>query len=288
MVDTTFETEYKHKFVLIEETKTEGGDDSESTHHREYESINKMKIRKCVYEVVEDILPFFKYSRSLLMNNPKYSSSYYYIIIVYFGKDGEIVEDQLLGTFNIFRRDDTFFPEKGGRYYLGYHRGIISDMYSKIRVSITDYYNISETRLENIFKHRCPFKFVKEKFYERGRYDGFNEVDALVCSKEFESINEIKSKKNGQELVDNIIPFMSYLKSLIKIENNPKYLNSEYYIYIFHIVKKGYQKNKKNILQSFIMKFTNLFLKRIRGVIFMKMIMIIFILVGLYQKNILK
>ena len=96
MVDTTFETEYKHKFVLIEETKTEEGDDSESVHHREYESINKMKIRKGVREVVDDIIPFFKYSRSLLMNNPKYSSSYYYIDIAYFGEDGEILEDQLL------------------------------------------------------------------------------------------------------------------------------------------------------------------------------------------------
>ena len=185
MVDTTFETEYKHKFVLIEETKNEGGDDSESTHHRKYESINKMKIRKSVHEVVDDILPFFKYSRSLVMNNPKYSSSYYYIDIAYFGKDGGIVEEQLLGTFYIFRRDDTFFPEKGGGFNIYNHHGIISDLNLKIRVSITDYYNISETRLENIFKHRCPFKFVKEKFYERGGYDGFNKV---VCFSMFQRI----------------------------------------------------------------------------------------------------
>ena len=180
MVDTTFETEYKHKFVLIEETKTEEGDDSESMHHRKYESINKMKIRKSVHEVVDDILTFFKYSRSLLMNNPKYSSSYYYIDIAYFGEDGEIVEDQLIGTFNIFRRDDIFFPKKGGRFYLSNHRAIL-EMDLKIRFSIRDYYDLSETRLENIFKHRCPFKFVKEKFSERYSYKNFRKVDALVC-----------------------------------------------------------------------------------------------------------
>ena len=246
MVDTTFETEYNHKFVLIKETKTEESSNSECMHHRIYETINKMKIRRrSVSEVVKDIIPFLKYSRSYLMNNPKYSYSYYYIDVLYFGVEGYPVEDQLLGTFKIFRRDDTFFPKKGERFYIYDHRGIISDMNLKIRVLIKDYYDISETRLENIFKHRCPFKFVKEKFYESYSYKGLNEVDILVCYKEFESINKIKSKKDCYILVDNIIPFKSYLKSLIKIENNPKYLSSRYCIYAIYCKEGSSEEQKK-------------------------------------------
>ena len=120
----------------------------------------------------------------------------------------------------------------------------------KIRFTIKDHYDSSETRLENIFKHRCPFKFVEEEFSE--------ERKTLICSKKFESVNRIKSRQSSEELVDNIIPFMTYLKSLIKIENNPKYLKSTYHIFLSYY-KEGVTEEQEKYIAVFTTKLVNLF-----------------------------
>ena len=55
-------------------------------------------------------------------------------------------------------------------------------------------------------------------------------VDAEVNFKKFTSLIKIKSNQNAKKLVNDVVPFMQYLKSLIKIENNPNYIESIYTI----------------------------------------------------------
>ena len=101
--------------------------------------------------------------------------------------------------------------------------------------TIEETFKAEKEILEDFFKNRISFKCVEEKEYFKNShcveyssiYSGW--TDVKTCFKKFESLIRIKSNQETEELVDNIIPFMEYLKSFIKIENNPNYTNSSRY-----------------------------------------------------------
>ena len=105
--------------------------------------------------------------------------------------------------------------------------------------TIEETFKAEKEILEDFFKNRISFKCVEEKEYFRNshpvQYSSVDSgcTDVKTCFKKFESLIRIKSNQETEELVDNIIPFMKYLKSFIKIENNPNYINSRYDIEYF-------------------------------------------------------
>ena len=87
-------------------------------------------------------------------------------------------------------------------------------------------------KLENLFKHRCPFNFVKEEFYETTT--GLLEDKVIRHYKEFETI-KIKTEKSRTELLDDILPFLSYLQSLKEMEKTPNFKHTNIFInLLFH------------------------------------------------------
>ena len=116
----------------------------------------------------------------------------------------------------------------------------MADKEKRIRMkTIKENFKAEKEILHGLFKNRISFKCVEEKEYFRNShhveyssiYSG--NTDVKTCFKKFESLIRIKSNQKTEELVDNIIPFMKYLKSFIKIENNPNYINSTYDIEYF-------------------------------------------------------
>ena len=114
----------------------------------------------------------------------------------------------------------------------------ISEMADKEKrmKTIEETFKAEKEILEDFFKNRISFKCVEEKEYfensHRVEYSSIHSgiTDVKICFKKFESLIRIKSnQETEEELVDNIIPFMEYLKSFIKIENNPNYTNSSRY-----------------------------------------------------------
>ena len=105
--------------------------------------------------------------------------------------------------------------------------------------TIEETFKAEKEILEDFFKNRISFKCVEEKEYFKNfhpvEYSSIDSgsTDVKTCFKKFESLIRIKSNQEVEELVDNIIPFMEYLKSFIKIENNPNYINSRYDIDYF-------------------------------------------------------
>ena len=100
--------------------------------------------------------------------------------------------------------------------------------------TIEETFKAEKEILEDFFKNRISFKCVEEKeYFENSHLVEYSSTDSgctdvKTCFKKFESLIRIKSNQETEELVDNIIPFMKYLKSFIKIENNPNYTSSSY------------------------------------------------------------
>ena len=116
----------------------------------------------------------------------------------------------------------------------------MADKEKRLRMkTIKETFKAEKEVLDGLFKNRISFKCVEEKeYFQNSHHVEYSSVDSgntdvKTCFKKFESLIRIKSNQKTEELVDNIIPFMKYLKSFIKIENNPNYINSTYDIEYF-------------------------------------------------------
>ena len=83
--------------------------------------------------------------------------------------------------------------------------------------------------MEHIYKNRFPFKQIgDEEWCDLSFFDPF----LPYYAKNYETINKIKTKGNIQDIIDNILPFMKYLKSLENIRiitnNNLKNVKTKY------------------------------------------------------------
>ena len=71
--------------------------------------------------------------------------------------------------------------------------------------------------MEHIYKNLYPFMQMNdEEWHESSMFEPF----LPYYVKTYETINEIKTKGNLQDIIDNILPFMKYLKSLDNIRKN--------------------------------------------------------------------
>ena len=130
--------------------------------------------------------------------------------------------------------------------------------------TIEETFKAEKEILEDFFKNKISFKCVEEKEYFQNSYPvNYSHIysgcaDVKTCFKKFESLIKIKSNQETEELVDNIIPFMKYLKSFIKIENNPNYINSGYDIEYFidgeprnHLIAVFYNKLNESFYEKY-------------------------------------